>query len=104
MKFAYYVRKIQFSLERRIFLRISQKRELFNKLINEVKSRQIISITGLRRTGKSTLLKQLIDYLILPEKVPRENILLYSFDEEQPKILLIYITCYSIVFLKYRIC
>lgn len=61
-----------------------QKRELFKKLAQEIKTRQIISITGLRRTGKSTLLKQLIDQLT--ESVPREHLLLYSFDEEQPKI------------------
>jgi len=63
-----------------------KKRELFSKLAEELKTRQIISVTGLRRTGKSTLLKQLIDKLIGSEHVARENILFYSFDEEQPKL------------------
>lgn len=68
------------------FYGFPKKRELFGELAKELKSRQIISITGLRRTGKSTLLKQLIDHLIDSEKVGRENILSYSFDEEQPKL------------------
>ncbi len=68
------------------FYGFPKKRELFGELAKELKSRQIISVTGLRRTGKSTLLKQLIDRLIESEHVARENILFYSFDEEQPKL------------------
>jgi hypothetical protein len=63
-----------------------KKREIFNKLVDEIKTRQIISLIGMRRTGKSVLLRQIIDHLIQSEKVGRENILFYSFDEEQPKI------------------
>lgn len=63
-----------------------KKRELFDALLKQIHSRQIISVIGLRRTGKSVLLKQLIDHLIETEKTPRESILLVSFDEEQPKI------------------
>lgn len=62
------------------------KRDIFTKLAGEIKTKQIISIIGLRRTGKSTLLKQLIDHLITAEKVKRENILFFQFDEEQPKL------------------
>lgn len=61
-------------------------RELFHTLVKETGSKQIISLRGLRRTGKTTILKQLIDYLILVHKVKREHILLYSFDEEQPPL------------------
>lgn len=68
------------------FYGFPKKRELFGELAKELKTRQIISVTGLRRTGKSTLLKQLIDHLIDSEKVGRENILFFSFDEEQPKL------------------
>jgi len=60
-------------------------RDMFNKLINNIKNRQIITISGLRRTGKTVLMKQLINFLI-KEKVKRDNIIYYSFDEEQPKI------------------
>lgn len=62
-----------------------KKRELFHALAREAKTRQIISLIGLRRTGKTTILKQLIDHLIA-SKTRREHILFYSFDEEQPKI------------------
>lgn len=63
-----------------------KKRKLFDDLAAEIDSRQAVSIIGLRRTGKTTLIKQLIDHLIETGKAKRENILFYSFDEEQPKI------------------
>lgn len=62
-----------------------KKRQIYEKLANMLAEPQIISLIGLRRTGKTTLLKQLIDYLV-SEKVQREYILYYSFDELQPKI------------------
>lgn len=60
-------------------------RNLFDKLVKNISNRQIITISGLRRTGKTILMKQLINFLI-KEKIGRTNILYYSFDEEQPKI------------------
>lgn len=39
-------------------------REFFKQLLNYLKAPQIISITGVRRAGKSTLLKQTINFLI----------------------------------------
>jgi predicted AAA+ superfamily ATPase len=80
------IEKYNFHWREGFLYNFPKKREIFNKLIDEIKTRQIISLTGIRRTGKSVLLKQIIDYLISVEKVKRENILFYSFDEEQPKI------------------
>lgn len=68
------------------FYGFPKKRALFNTLTGEITSKQIVSITGLRRTGKTTLLKQLIDHIIASGKTKREHVLLYTFDEEQPKI------------------
>jgi len=79
------IEKHNFHWKEGFFYNFSKKRKLFNKLVKEIKSQQIISLIGLRRTGKTTILKQLIDYLI-QEKVKRENIIFYSFDENQPKI------------------
>lgn len=45
-----------------------------------IERKQIISVTGLRRVGKTTLLYQLIDQLIV-QKVEPKNILYFSFDE-----------------------
>ena len=42
----------------------SVKREALNKLISYLSLKQIITITGIRRCGKSTLAKQAINYLI----------------------------------------
>lgn len=67
------------------FYEFDKRRAIFDILIKNVRNRQIISISGLRRTGKTVLLKQLINYLI-KEKTPRLALLYYSFDEEQPKI------------------
>ncbi|MBI5332437.1 MAG: ATP-binding protein [Candidatus Aenigmarchaeota archaeon] len=66
------------------FYNYPKKRDLFFELVKEIESRQIISLTGLRRTGKTTILKQLIDHII--QNAKREHVLFYSFDEDQPKI------------------
>lgn len=57
-----------------------EKRQLYDQLAASLKKRFITSVIGLRRTGKTTLLKQLINSLIA-EGVPRQSILLYSFDD-----------------------
>jgi len=79
------IEKHNFHWKEGFFYNFPKKRKLFNKIVKEIKSQQIISLIGLRRTGKTTILKQLIDYLI-QKKVKREKIILYSFDENQPKI------------------
>ncbi len=61
------------------------ERNLFSQLIKNINNRQIITITGLRRTGKTVLMKQLINSLI-KKNISRSTILYYSFDEEQPRI------------------
>ncbi|MDG6225297.1 MAG: ATP-binding protein [Candidatus Thermoplasmatota archaeon] len=55
------------------------KRDLFPFLWDMMDKRQIVSIVGLRRVGKSTLMFQLIDRLIVEGTDPR-NILYFTFD------------------------
>lgn len=57
------------------------KRKLFFELVKYLSERQIISVVGLRRTGKTVLLKQLIEHLIVYTAVHPGNILFLSFDE-----------------------
>jgi len=57
------------------------KRKLFFELFKYLKEEQILSIIGLRRTGKTTLLKQIIQHLIEKEKINSKQILFISFDE-----------------------
>ena len=57
------------------------KRKLFFELVKYLPERQIISVVGLRRTGKTILLKQLIQYIIKQNNVKPDNILFLSFDE-----------------------
>lgn len=58
---------------------IKYKRKLFAKILPYLDKRQIISIVGLRRTGKTILLKQIIRYLT--KKTKAKNILFLTFDE-----------------------
>ncbi|MCK5216905.1 MAG: ATP-binding protein [Methanosarcinales archaeon] len=62
-----------------------KKRDLFYQLDRCPDIRQIIGIIGLRRTGKTVLLKQLIDSLI-KNGLRRDRILYFSFDEEAVSI------------------
>jgi len=55
------------------------KRELLDKLISYLPLKQIITITGIRRCGKSTLVKQAIDHL-LDNGVETKNILFVNLE------------------------
>lgn len=65
------------------------KRELFFEIVKYLNSRQIISLFGLRNTGKSTLLFQLIEHLLTKgtnEDTKSEHIIYFSFDEKVSEI------------------
>ncbi|MFZ2188016.1 MAG: ATP-binding protein [Candidatus Moraniibacteriota bacterium] len=66
------------------------KRKLFFELLKYLPERQILSIVGLRRTGKTIILKQLIEHLIKKEGVNAGSIFFLSFDEVlvSPKMML----------------
>jgi hypothetical protein len=61
------------------------RRDIFPKIWNMMDKRQIISIVGLRRIGKSTLMFQLIDKLIEEGTDPR-NILYFTFDIKKTEL------------------
>ncbi|UCE37551.1 MAG: ATP-binding protein [Thermoplasmata archaeon] len=61
-------------------LLMDYKRHLFSSVVKNVKKRHILSITGLRRTGKTTIMYQVIDNL-LKEETKAQNIVYFSFDE-----------------------
>lgn len=56
------------------------KREKYYSALEYLEKKQILSIIGLRRTGKTTLLKQLISYLI-ENGINAKSIFYFSFDE-----------------------
>lgn len=58
-----------------------EKRDLFHEIKDLLSNRQIVSIVGLRRTGKTSLMYQLID-LLLKKDVPGKRIMYFSFDKE----------------------
>jgi predicted AAA+ superfamily ATPase len=58
------------------------RRPVFHELIEDLRSlRQILSITGPRRVGKSTLLQQIVQHLLDTENVPAERLVYYSLDD-----------------------
>lgn len=56
------------------------QRKLFFVLQKYLKKRQILSIIGLRRVGKTILLKQLIKSILKQSEINPQNILFLSFD------------------------
>lgn len=57
------------------------KRDIVETISDGMRRRQIQLILGLRRTGKSTILKQLIGSLLEEAHIEPENILFFSFDK-----------------------
>lgn len=71
--------------EKGFFYPYPVKRKAFDFLLSYLSKRQIIEITGLRRTGKSTLIFQLINHLIQKSAEPF-SILYFTYDEEWPAV------------------
>lgn len=53
--------------------------EMLNSILKIIKPKEIIVLTGVRRSGKSTLIHQVIDNLMA--KINPKNILYFNFDE-----------------------
>ncbi len=62
------------------FYQIPIERNFLSEIKKKLGTGLILGVFGLRRVGKTTALKQLIDHLI-KNGVKRKNILFYSFDE-----------------------
>ncbi len=60
-------------------------RTIFKQLIELRNSRQIIEISGLHRTGKTTLIFQVINHLLNENHNPY-SLWYFTFDEEKPKL------------------
>lgn len=56
------------------------ERLYFPKLLEYLATGMIISLTGVRRAGKSTLLKQVINYLMEHKNIPPKNILFLNLE------------------------
>jgi len=61
---------------------IGKPRQALKEILPFLDRRQIIILKGLRRTGKTTLLYQIIHYLLKEKKVSPYRIMYFSFDEE----------------------
>ena len=58
----------------------SFKRSVFPQLLNYIKTKQILAIIGLRRVGKTILIKQLIEHQLISTNP--KNILFFTFEEQ----------------------
>jgi uncharacterized protein len=56
------------------------RREQFSKVLDFLPLPHIVAISGARRVGKSTLLKQLINYLIEEQKIESQNIFFMNLE------------------------
>jgi hypothetical protein len=76
------IEDFNFHWRKNVSYNFPQKRKLFRVLKERIKSNNkfILILYGQRRTGKTTIVKQLIDELILGG-VKRQNILYFSFDK-----------------------
>lgn len=61
---------------------LGKERRLLAQIVKDMGLRQIQILSGIRRAGKTTLLFQIIDWLIRVEKIHPHNILYFSFDVE----------------------
>lgn len=59
----------------------------FSKIQRYLETKEIIVLSGVRRSGKTTLLFQIIKYLITNQKVPPKNILFVNCDEQDISLL-----------------
>ena len=73
-------------------LEIPTRRNLYHELVQQLPTRQILAIVGMRRTGKTTLMYQLIESL-LESGVPSGSIVFFSFDRNTASIREV-IDCY----------
>ncbi|MCL6087144.1 MAG: ATP-binding protein [Actinobacteria bacterium] len=60
---------------------VGKKRKIFSEVYKYINLRQILIFTGLRRVGKTTLMFQIIDFLISDKNIHPIQILYFSFDE-----------------------
>ena len=58
-------------------------REILVQAADMARQKEIHVITGVRRSGKSTLMRLIARYLVQEENVPRENILYLNFEDDR---------------------
>ena len=59
----------------------------FSKIQRYLETKEIIVLSGVRRSGKTTLLFQIVKHLITIQKVPPRNILFVNCDEQDISVL-----------------
>ncbi len=74
-------------------------RDIYGAIKNYFNERQILALTGMRRTGKSTIMLRLVQDLIEGD-VDSENILFFSFDDFRTSGVKIIIETYQEIFNK----
>jgi predicted AAA+ superfamily ATPase len=68
-------------------LKLTYRRPVLKKLLEYFKLDRAILIKGPRRTGKTTLLYQIINELITKREIPAQNIIYLSCDDPELRLL-----------------
>ncbi len=68
---------------------IIPRKKIISGLKSDLETKDILFLTGLRRIGKTTLMKLLIEYLIREKGIPHRNIFYITLDDYQLKGLTI---------------
>ena len=61
---------------------LGKRRKYTRKLLNLLDAREVKALTGVRRSGKSTIFYQIIEVLLKERNIPAKNILLVNFEDE----------------------
>ena len=56
------------------------RHEYLNEILKHLENKEILFLVGIRRVGKTTLMKQTINHLISEKKIPAKNVLFLSCD------------------------
>lgn len=59
------------------------KREIQDKISTYLESKEVVLITGIRRGGKSSLMKLILEDIVLKFKIPISNVLYLNFEDER---------------------
>lgn len=84
-----------------LIIKLIKREEYLNKIISYKDKKIIKVITGIRRCGKSTLLKEYKEYLI-STGIPEKNIIFINFDDNSYSNILNPDTLHSYVLEKYH--
>src|SRR3989344_2539950 len=75
-----YIEKVNLWWSEELDINWFKDRDIYNNITPFIKTRQIIALVGLRRVGKTSIIKKIIKEYI-DKNFPKRNIFYFSFDD-----------------------